>query len=147
MFQTQRDGVLIYKHDLESEGQITIEMINGAFKRLTCFESMSKIDQIDEISSINALEERQYHLSSTSDFDQIEKVVQTTLTEDCYSLREILTDPEIFSKSQQRLAVLKADNQPDKFLMMTRNNLNFNKKECSIVNFTDLTAVRQVSSL
>ena len=108
---------------------------------------MSKIDQIDEISSINALEERQYHLSSTSDFDQIEKVVQTTLTEDCYSLREILTDPEIFSKSQQRLAVLKADNQPDKFLMMTRNNLNFNKKECSIVNFTDLTAVRQVSSL
>jgi signal transduction histidine kinase len=31
--------------------------------------------------------------------------------------------------------------------MITRNKLNFNKKDCSIVNFTDITAVRQVHSL
>ena len=31
--------------------------------------------------------------------------------------------------------------------MMTRNSLNFNKKDCSIVNFTDITSVRQVSTL
>jgi hypothetical protein len=101
------------------------------------------------MENINALDLRKYYLSSTSFiFDPAKTILEDdSLTENCFSLREILTDHKVLSESQQRLVVLKSGNKPDKFLMMTRNSLNFNKKDCSIVNFTDITSVRQVSTL
>ena len=102
------------------------------------------------MENIHALDSRNYYLSSTSFiFDPAKNISEdvSSLTENCFSLREILTDHKVLSESQQRLVVLKSGNQPDKFLMMTRNSLNFNKKDCSIVNFTDITSVRQVSTL
>lgn len=102
------------------------------------------------MENIHALDSRNYYLSSTSFiFDPAKNNSEdvSSLTENCFSLREILTDHKVLSESQQRLVVLKSGNQPEKFLMMTRNSLNFNKKDCSIVNFTDITSVRQVSTL
>jgi signal transduction histidine kinase len=69
--------------------------------------------------------------------------------EQCYSLREIMTDPEIFSKSPQRLVILKvsSENPEEKFLLMSRNDLIFNNKDCCVLIITDLTSVRKVGSL
>jgi hypothetical protein len=63
-------------------------MINSAFKQLTSFENASQIDETDNMSNINALEERQYYLSSTFEVDPATTLTEdTTLTDNCLSLR------------------------------------------------------------
>ncbi len=64
-------------------------------------------------------------------------------------MRDIMTDPEIFLKSHRRLVVLKvsSENPEEKFLLMSRSDLNFNNKNCCILIITDLTSVKKVGSL
>jgi len=63
-------------------------MINSAFKQLTSFENASQIDETDNMSNINALEERQYYLSSNFEVDPATTLNEdTTLNDNCLSLR------------------------------------------------------------
>ena len=80
----------------------------------------------------------------------IEERAKMLTNDDRYSLSEILTNySRLFYNSQQINAIWRKNTRDpeEKVLLLTHNQLMFNKKDCSILTITDLTKSRKAEML